>query len=69
MFLSGFFFAGLLWSAGLCFAASHGGKLLGDKLLPTPVPAARDDTATRLAALAVLALCAGAVTWLVRLGG
>ena len=43
--------------------------LLGDKLLPAPVPAARDDTATRLAALAVLALCAGAVTWLVRLGG
>ena len=43
--------------------------LLGDKLLPTPAPAARDDTATRLGALAVLALCAAAVAWLVQLGG
>ena len=33
LFLGGFLCAGLLWSAGLCFAASHGGKLLGDKLL------------------------------------
>jgi len=23
----------VLWCVGLCFAASHGGKLLGDKLL------------------------------------
>lgn len=32
-FLSGFLCAGILWCVGLCFAASHGGKLLGDKLL------------------------------------
>ena len=43
--------------------------IAGDKVLPTTAPAARDDTATRLTALAVLALCAAAVTWLVRLGG
>ena len=43
--------------------------IAGDKMLPTPAPAARDDAATRLTALAVLALCAAAVTWLVRLGG
>ena len=43
--------------------------LAGDKVLPVPAPAARDDAATRLAALAVLALCAAAVVWLVRLGG
>ena len=36
--------------------------IAGDKVLPTPAPAARDDTATRLTALAVLALCAGVVT-------
>ncbi|BBP63699.1 membrane protein [Pseudomonas sp. Cab53] len=33
LFLSGFLCAGLLWSAGLCLAATQGGKLLGDKLL------------------------------------
>ena len=33
LFLAGFFCAGLLWSAGLCLAATQGGKLLGDKLL------------------------------------
>lgn len=33
LFLGGFFSAGLLWSAGLCLAATQGGKLLGDKLL------------------------------------
>lgn len=33
LFLTGFFCAGLVWSIGLCFAATHGGKLLGDKLL------------------------------------
>ncbi|WP_260956928.1 LysE family translocator [Pseudomonas citri] len=33
LFLSGFLSAGLLWCAGICLAATHGGKLLGDKLL------------------------------------
>jgi L-lysine exporter family protein LysE/ArgO len=33
LFLGGFLSAGLLWSAGLCLAATQGGKLLGDKLL------------------------------------
>lgn len=33
LFLAGFFSAGLVWSVGLCLAATHGGKLLGDKLL------------------------------------
>jgi len=33
LFLGGFLCAGILWCVGLCFAASHGGKLLGDKLL------------------------------------
>ncbi|WP_438281434.1 LysE family translocator [Pseudomonas alabamensis] len=33
LFLSGFFLAGLVWSAGLCGVASHGGRLLGDRLL------------------------------------
>lgn len=33
LFLGGFLCAGLLWSAGLCLAATQGGKLLGDKLL------------------------------------
>ncbi|WDG51799.1 LysE family translocator [Pseudomonas chlororaphis] len=33
LFLSGFFCAGLAWVVGLCFAATQGGKLLGDKLL------------------------------------
>ena len=43
--------------------------IAGDKQLPTPAPAARDDAAPRWAALTVLALCAAVVTWLVRLGG
>ena len=43
--------------------------IAGDKVMSAPAPAARDDTITRLAAMAVLALCAAAVTWLVRLGG
>lgn len=43
--------------------------LSGDKLLPPGVPASRDAAGTRLAALAVLAACAAAVTWIVRLGG
>ena len=33
LFLGGFFLAGLVWSAGLCGVASHGGRLLGDRLL------------------------------------
>jgi L-lysine exporter family protein LysE/ArgO len=32
-FLSGFFSAGVAWCAFICFAASHGGRLLGDRLL------------------------------------
>jgi len=32
-FLGGFLCAGVLWSVGLCLAASQGGKLLGEKLL------------------------------------
>lgn len=33
LFLSGFFAAGLLWCLSLCFIASHGGRLLGNRLL------------------------------------
>ncbi|MDD2060918.1 LysE family translocator [Pseudomonas sp. GD03860] len=33
LFLSGFFAAGLLWCLSLCLIASHGGRLLGDRLL------------------------------------
>lgn len=33
LFLSGFFSAGVVWSAFICFAASQGGRLLGDRLL------------------------------------
>jgi L-lysine exporter family protein LysE/ArgO len=33
LFLAGFFCAGLVWTMGLCLAATQGGKLLGDKLL------------------------------------
>lgn len=33
LFLAGFFCAGLAWCAGICLAASQGGRLLGDKLL------------------------------------
>jgi len=33
LFLLGFFFAGVAWCVFICFAASHGGRLLGDKLL------------------------------------
>ncbi|MBV6288557.1 LysE family translocator [Pseudomonas aegrilactucae] len=33
LFLSGFFVAGLFWCASLCTLASHGGRLLGDRLL------------------------------------
>ncbi|MDH0646466.1 LysE family translocator [Pseudomonas sp. GD03858] len=33
LFLAGFFAAGLFWCVSLCAAASHGGRLLGDRLL------------------------------------
>ncbi|WP_095161894.1 LysE family translocator [Pseudomonas sp. Irchel 3F5] len=33
LFLSGFFAAGLIWCLSLCGLASHGGRLLGDRLL------------------------------------
>jgi cytochrome b len=42
---------------------------LGDKLLPPGTPASADGLAQRLLALALVAGCAGLVTWLVRLGG
>ena len=41
----------------------------GDKTLPGAAPHARDSAGTRLLALAVLAVCGGAVAWLVSLGG
>lgn len=42
--------------------------LIGDKRVTTPAPSARDHAASRLGALAVFALCAGAVYGLVSLG-
>jgi cytochrome b len=42
--------------------------LSGDKVLGTAAPSARDDAVTRIAALVTLAICAGAVAWLVALG-
>lgn len=33
LFLAGFFAAGLFWCVSLCAIASHGGRLLGDRLL------------------------------------
>jgi cytochrome b len=41
----------------------------GDKLLSAEVPASRDTARTRLLALALIALCAGLVAWVVSLGG
>lgn len=40
----------------------------GDKQVSVQVPSARDTAASRVLALVVLALCAGAVTWVVGLG-
>jgi cytochrome b len=40
----------------------------GDKLLSAEVPASRDTARTRLLALALIALCAGLVAWVVSLG-
>lgn len=42
--------------------------LHGDKELVTAMPASRDDTASRLSALAVLGACAAAVYWISSLG-
>lgn len=41
----------------------------GDKLLPADVPASTDTPARRALALVLLAVSAGVVTWVVRLGG
>lgn len=43
--------------------------LHGDRSVAGNVEPSRDDTPSRLAALVVLGTCAGAVAWLVRLGG
>jgi cytochrome b len=40
----------------------------GDKEIATAVTSSRDDLWSRLGALVLLAACAGAVTWLIRLG-
>ena len=45
-----------------------GAMLHGDKELVTAVPASRDDTASRLLALAVLLVCAAGVYWISSLG-
>lgn len=42
--------------------------VVGDKLVPVPVPSTRDTAGTRLLALVVLGLCTAAVSWLVSLG-
>jgi cytochrome b len=41
----------------------------GDKPLPAGTPASADGLPQRLLALLLLALCAGIVAWVVRLGG
>ena len=43
--------------------------ITGDKLLGAEVPASRDDGRSRLLALALVALCASLVAWVVSLGG
>ena len=43
--------------------------LNGDKEVAATVGPSRDDVASRMVALAVLAACAGVVTWVVKLGG
>lgn len=42
--------------------------LVGDKEVGHPAASSRDDAVSRIAALVLLCLAAGAVTWLVRLG-
>jgi cytochrome b len=46
-----------------------GPMLSGDKALPMDTPASRDGLAQRLLAAVLLAVCAGAVAWVVKLGG
>ena len=43
--------------------------LNGDKQVAATVGPSRDDLASRMVALGVLAVCAGVVTWVVKLGG
>lgn len=43
--------------------------IAGDKELATPAVSSRDDLASRVVALVVLAACAGLVAWVVNLGG
>lgn len=43
--------------------------LIGDKLVPVAVAPSRDDAASRVAAAVVLLVCAGVVTYFVRLAG
>lgn len=45
-----------------------GAMIGGDKRLERPAASSRDDAPTRLAALLVLGVCAGATAWLVNLG-
>ncbi|WP_048440992.1 cytochrome b/b6 domain-containing protein [Caenimonas sp. SL110] len=40
----------------------------GDKALESPAAASRDDLGSRVAALVIFGLCAGCVTWVVKLG-
>ena len=42
---------------------------VGDKPLLPSVPASNDHALTRVLAVALFALCAGGVAWLVSLGG
>jgi cytochrome b len=42
--------------------------IVGDKVVAAPAPSARDDGATRLLALVLIALCAAVVAWTVGLG-
>ena len=43
--------------------------IVGDKELEAPATPSRDDAASRVVALVVLAVCAGLVAWVVGLGG
>jgi len=43
--------------------------VVGDKEVAAPVEPSRDDAASRVVALVVLAVCAAGVAWLVSLGG
>lgn len=43
--------------------------IVGDKLLPAGVPAARDTLATRTLAVALLAVCGALAAWVASLGG